>query len=319
MAEAETNNSNNQNKKYRANRKKFFLTYSQCDKTPEELFVHLSTIAAIHKYLIAQELHQDGGKHLHAYIDFVEKQDFKNCRWADFDGYHPNDRGKVRDEFACAKYCGKDGNFITNFYKINPWSKAADPETTVDEAMEILRKERPEKFLLYRDQLYKNLKSQKKRKIEMKCPDIQLRVWQKAVLELLKQEPADRTVIWIYSEFSNMGKTTFKKYVQYHYKDDFLVGSATLRDTMYSYDGHKIIWFDLPRAQPIDAEMLAQLECLSDGGIINSSKYASGNKVVSAHIVVTTNKDPYRQNQWGITAEMKLPERLKVFHCVIEE
>jgi len=33
--------------RYRANRKKFFLTYSRCDKTPEEIYSHLSSIATI--------------------------------------------------------------------------------------------------------------------------------------------------------------------------------------------------------------------------------------------------------------------------------
>jgi len=70
--------------RYRANRKKFFLTYSRCDKTPEEIYSHLSSIATIHKYLIAKELHQDGHPHIHAYVEFVDKQDFKNFRWADF-------------------------------------------------------------------------------------------------------------------------------------------------------------------------------------------------------------------------------------------
>jgi len=294
--------------RYRANRKKFFLTYSRCDKTPEEIYSHLSSIATIHKYLIAKELHQDGHPHIHAYVEFVDKQDFKNSRWADFQGYHPNDGGKVRNEMAVTKYCQKDGNFISNFYKLNPWSLALDPEKSYEDSIEIIKKERPEKYILYSEQIKKTIRSEKRRKLELKEPLIDLTDWQREVMSMLLLEPTPRRIIWIWSLESSMGKTTFKKYVQFHLQQDFLLGSMKINDTMYAYESQKVIWFDIPRQHPLDAELTSQLETLSDGGVVGSSKYKSSNKIVDAHIVVTTNRPP---------PDDKLPNRIIAFQAYI--
>lgn len=147
--------------KYRANRKKFFLTYPKCDRSPEDLLAHLSSISEIHKYLIARELHKDGTYHLHAYVEFVKKQDFKNSRWADFDDHHPNDAGSVRNELAVTKYCTKDGNFISNFYKLDPYKLIYDEEKTYDEAIQLLKNDRPRDYTLYSDQIERTLKKVK--------------------------------------------------------------------------------------------------------------------------------------------------------------
>lgn len=278
--------------KYRANRKKFFLTYPRCDKTPEEVYAHLSNISPIHKYLIARELHQDGAYHVHAYVEFVQKQDFKNSRWADIETYHPNDAGAVRNEMAVTKYCKKDGNFISNFYQLDPYMLAFQEEKTLEEALQIIKEAKPRDFALYADRIKKNLKSQKRRKITLPLPIIRLETWQREILDFLKGEPTPRRIIWIWSIQSSTGKTTFKKYVQATYPKTFLLGAMNLKDTMYSYTDQNIIWFDVPRQAPLDAEFTSQLETLSDGGIVNSTKYKTKNKIVSAHIVVTTNRPP---------------------------
>lgn len=292
---------NNPPSKYRANRKKFFLTYPRCDKTPEEIYQHLSTIAPIHKYLIARELHQDAAYHIHAYIEFQTKQNFTNSRWADIESYHPNDAGAVRDELAVTKYCKKDGTFISNFYKLDPYYLALQSDKTLEQAMELIKEAKPRDYALYGHTIEKNFKKAKRQKIELPKPDIILENWQTEVLHMLQGEIIPRRIIWIWSLESSMGKTTFKKYVQSEYPKDFLLGSMSLKDTMYAYKSHKIIWFDIPRQQPLDAELTSQLETLSDGGIVNSQKYKTKNKQVMAHIVVTTNRPP---------PEDKLPNRL---------
>jgi len=305
-----TNNNLEQEKtmKYRANRKKFFLTYSRCDKTPEEIYQHLSSISSIHKYLIARELHKDGQYHIHAYIEFVDKKNFLSPRWADLDGFHPNDAGAVRNGHAVEKYCTKEANFVTNYFALDPWKLIYDEDKTSQEAIELIKRERPRDYTLYSDQIERSIKKAKRRKVELKKPEIQLENWQKEVLLMVKGEVIPRRIIWIWSLDSQMGKTTFKKYVQHEFKEEFLLGSMNIRDTMYAYDAHRVIWFDIPRQQPLDADLTSQLETLSDGGIVNSSKYASQNKIVDAHIVVTTNRPP---------PEDKLPNRIISFSAYI--
>jgi len=81
-----------------------------------------------------------------------------------------------------------------------------------------------------------------------------------------------------------------------------------INDTMYAYESQKVIWFDIPRQHPLDAELTSQLETLSDGGVVGSSKYKSSNKIVDAHIVVTTNRPP---------PDDKLPNRIIAFQAYI--
>jgi len=209
---------------------------------------------------------------------------------------------------AVTKYCQKDGNFFSNFYKLNPWSLALDPEKSYEDSIEIIKKERPEKYILYSEQIKKTIRSEKRRKLELKEPLIDLTDWQREVMSMLLLEPTPRRIIWIWSLESSMGKTTFKKYVQFHLQQDFLLGSMKINDTMYAYESQKVIWFDIPRQHPLDAELTSQLETLSDGGVVGSSKYKSSNKIVDAHIVVTTNRPP---------PDDKLPNRIIAFQAYI--
>jgi len=127
-------------------------------------------------------------------------------------------------------------------------------------------------------------------------------------MSMLLLEPTPRRIIWIWSLESSMGKTTFKKYVQFHLQQDFLLGSMKINDTMYAYESQKVIWFDILDNILLDAELTSQLETLSDGGVVGSSKYKSSNKIVDAHIVVTTNRPP---------PDDKLPNRIIAFQAYI--
>lgn len=155
-------NSQEISKPYRANRKKFFLTYARSgDLTKEEVLAHMESFGPVERYLIAQEAHQDGEPHIHAYIEFSKKQDFKNCRWADIKDRHPNDKGNPKSDYAVAKYCSKDGNFITNYWTQDPFAEAMAAET-VDEGMAILRTKRPRESLIHGEAMERNLKRMKR-------------------------------------------------------------------------------------------------------------------------------------------------------------
>lgn len=140
----------------------------------------------------------------------------------------------------------------------------------------------------------------------LKKPDIKLYDWQEKVLELLRDEPVKRRIIWIWSEESSVGKSTFYDYIAALTKGKTILGCYRLSDTLMAYDDHKVIWFDVPRQQPLDAEFTAQLETLSNGGLLTSSKFKVIQKIVEAHIVVTCNRPPIHD---------KLPNRIIDF-CV---
>jgi len=56
------------------------------------------------------------------------------------------------------------------------------------------------------------------------------------------------------------GKDYLQEYVQFHLQQDFLLGSMKINDTMYAYESQKVIWFDIPRQHPLDAELTSQLK-----------------------------------------------------------
>lgn len=138
----------------------------------------------------------------------------------------------------------------------------------------------------------------------MDTPQIDLYPWQTEIEKIIQGNPTRRAIYWIWSVESGLGKSTFKDYICSKYDKHFLEGTPNLRDTLYAYDDHKIIWFDLPREQPLDSNILQQLEKLSDGGKFTSTKYESRPKRVNAHIVVTTNRPP---------PEHRLPKRIREF------
>lgn len=98
------------------NRKNIFLTYSQCgDLTKEsaqrffEAFSRdRSTIAG---YIIAEEEHKDGGRHLHCVLQFAQRFHCRRQDTFDICGCHPNIQ-VVRSLRSTCSYCRKDGNYL---------------------------------------------------------------------------------------------------------------------------------------------------------------------------------------------------------------
>lgn len=107
-------------KAFRINSQQIFLTYPQCPLTPQEVLDSISKEEELEYYIVAQEQHKDGNKHIHAYLLFKKKLNIKNEKKFDIklEGktYHPNMQG-VRSWKNVIKYVTKDGNYVTNYTK----------------------------------------------------------------------------------------------------------------------------------------------------------------------------------------------------------
>lgn len=145
-------------------------------------------------------------------------------------------------------------------------------------------------------------------------PPITLRKWQKKVEELLTGPVVKRRIIWIWSEKSGTGKTTFFDYCSAKY--DVLPG-ADWANTLFVYDGQSILWYDRTRAQSTDNrgvdQFYSDLERFSNDTIHTSTKYAGVRKRVSCHVVVTANSEPdeFRLPQRFLTVQAKTDEEEK--------
>lgn len=110
-----TSNSTSKPKGFRLNSSQIFLTYSQCEKSPDEILVFLNNLKIdIKNYIVAQEKHKDGNNHIHCYLLLNKKINIRNERYFDIDDYHPKVEG-VRSWKNVIKYVTKDGNYITNY------------------------------------------------------------------------------------------------------------------------------------------------------------------------------------------------------------
>lgn len=90
-------------------RKMFFLTFPRCDVSPavvvEKAKAKWNDLEAI---AVVQEKHEDGGLHLHAFLEFKDKKNIKRADFFDcLTGSHPN-ISAVRKKLETFKYMLKD-------------------------------------------------------------------------------------------------------------------------------------------------------------------------------------------------------------------
>lgn len=145
---------------------------------------------------------------------------------------------------------------------------------------------------------------------EHKAPEIALRQWQVQVWGMLQGDVVRRRIIWVWSAASKTGKSTFLDYVASHLGVKYLPAGPRLLDTMMAYnpDVHRVIAFDLTRADSmigIDKEVAVQLEKLSTGGPVMSSKFSCVVKYVNVHVIAVANQAPPHD---------QLPERIIEFN-----
>lgn len=131
-------------------------------------------------------------------------------------------------------------------------------------------------------------------------PEIQLYQWEKKALKVLEGTVKKRRVLWIWSAESGTGKSTFFDYCSCRWN---VLPGSDYANTLYTYDDHPIIWFDITRAQSSEHIPYHAIEKFSNGGYHHSTKYVSVRKLVSAHVVVTSNVPP---------DEEKLPRRCEI-------
>lgn len=135
-----------------------------------------------------------------------------------------------------------------------------------------------------------------------------LRDWQEELFESWRGIPLKRRIFWIWSAESATGKTTTVKHFFDLNPGVCLMGTRNLSNLMHAYDEqmHRLIWFDLSRSDPLDAEISDVLEQLSNNAYVFAGKYESRMKRVSAHVVVTCNRPPIHERLPNRIVEYRL-------------
>lgn len=155
------------------NAKNYFLTYAQCEVTKEDMLAALLELEGdrIKWAVVAHELHQDGGDHLHVQIEYERPRNIRKEDHFDFLGAHPNIQATRRIKDV-AEYVKKDGDYILHgvteeeFVKIlsNPGQKAPPKYAevlssgTYEAACEAVRRVDPRSWVNNGDRIRENLK-----------------------------------------------------------------------------------------------------------------------------------------------------------------
>lgn len=151
--------------------KRFFLTYPRCNLAKEDLLSELqkSNNFSIQDWCIAEEKHQDGTPHLHAYLHLATALDTRNQRIFDVLNFHPNIQA-VRSIAAVVKYIRKDKNYTQNRDNLIPkennddiWGEARNMARAgpgldgVEEAIDLLWARVPKIMAKDAERIRKNL------------------------------------------------------------------------------------------------------------------------------------------------------------------
>ena len=253
--------------KFRINRAKVGLTYS-CPVTAEEnpilgmkeLKDFLFEIGGtMEKYIVAEEKHESGKKHYHAYVKYGQKIDTSDERFFDFCGVHPNIINP--NEKGWSNYCGKHGVYITNFWEANVF-KEASKKRTWQEANDYLWEKRPEFMFKFANTAEANWRKNNQKNVEGR------------VYFGPFQYPQDwdpETECLVLHGVPGTGKTQMAKYIASHLKQEVLYISGPIDKAKSYYKGQgTIIWDNIvPYEEKWNINDWCALVDAKNGGSIN--------------------------------------------------
>lgn len=124
-----------------------------------------------------------------------------------------------------------------------------------------------------------------------------LRPWQQRLKDYIEGPIDPRKILWYHDAKGGAGKSTFSKYMQFHYKIPTLTfGDAKdLLNLVYKFQGRRAYLFDLSRTKSKKVAMediYAALESVKNGMFVNT-KYETGIAMFSKpHVIVFSNYAP---------------------------
>ncbi len=137
-----------------------------------------------------------------------------------------------------------------------------------------------------------------------------LHKWERNIIEIISQEPDDRTIHWYWSEIGNVGKTTFSKYLTIKYGAICLSGKGNdVRNGIIEYkktngDTPNIVLVHIPKSFNTDYLSYEGLENIKDM-YFYSGKYEGGMICGNCpHVIVFANEEPdydkCSQDRWNV-------------------
>lgn len=119
--------------------------------------------------VVAHELHEDGGSHLHVAIEYEKRRNIRDATHFDFEDFHPNISG-TRNLKKVGEYCTKDGDYVLHGITEEKFREALAGSAkehkyaevmrsqTYEEACAVVRKIDPRAWVNNGDRIRDNLK-----------------------------------------------------------------------------------------------------------------------------------------------------------------
>lgn len=136
--------------------KNVFLTYAQCPIQKEEALRRILLLCPGTAILVGHETHEDGGHHLHVFIQSTEPIRTRNERFFDLDNYHPNIQS-ARQPKSTYAYCKKEGDYVEHGTfslgtRTSPYELALT-QTTASAFKQSIRESNPRDYVLQYDRI----------------------------------------------------------------------------------------------------------------------------------------------------------------------
>ena len=305
----------------------FILSKARCGQLPE-----------LTRMVVGQENHQDGGTHYHASLTFSARYRFYDMSLLDYScgitsqTYHPNiapfrqgSRGNF-DDYATKEdedFLFFDSTGITRggylAERTARQNKSSSFQASVLASGKITTSlviANPTKLHLL-PKIREGLRCFKEMQRDEECgPRIKrrrdistFRLWQRDLMNILAEEPNDRTIHWYSDVEGGCGKTRMALYLRAHHNAYVSDGSA-MRDAFHCYAGERIVIFDLPRAFEFTPALYQQMEILKNGFFIKQKYESHPIDFEPPHVVVFANQPPPpdtfsrdRLRHWPLTRE----------------
>lgn len=202
---------------FRINGRELCLTYSRCDIPKDEMLVHFKLLlgAKLDYICVSQETHKDGGKHLHAHLQFGKSYDLKGNRTLDYANHHPSIE-KTKNSQFWNEYVKKDKDYLEwGTFKVISKKKAKRERATNEELLtgdliEMIKTDTISVLslpsILNARKLYQEISAS----TNPLLPDILPANWKELSLPVYPITHKQRHY-WLYSDKPNKGKSTFLK------------------------------------------------------------------------------------------------------------
>lgn len=122
--------------------------------------------------------------------------------------------------------------------------------------------------------------------------------WQESILDIISNDPDDRTILWIDDSGGNIGKTKLLKYLCYNKKAKRVpMGNATqLKTNIIAQGVHRCYCVDIPRSLGSTERMQDLISALEElkGGWVSSAMYGKHQELFMEppHVIIFSNMPP---------------------------